>query len=79
MANTYITDTADFIGTEGNTEHKTFSVAGLFKAFFQRLARSCQEANDAAIAEFIESRGGQLTDDLERQISRRFGNHAGQY
>jgi hypothetical protein len=32
---------------------------------------------DAEIAAFIEQRGGQFTDEMEREISRRFGGIAG--
>jgi Tfp pilus assembly protein PilZ len=32
---------------------------------------------DAEIAAFIDERGGQFTDEIEREISRRFGGMAG--
>jgi hypothetical protein len=32
---------------------------------------------DAEIAAFIDQRGGQFTDEMEREISRRFGGMAG--
>lgn len=32
---------------------------------------------DSAVETFIAANGGVLTDALEREISRRFGNHAG--
>lgn len=40
--------------------------------------RSSREArNDSAVERFIQENGGALTDDLEREISRRFGRMAG--
>lgn len=35
------------------------------------------KAVDGEIAAFIAARGGEITDDLEREISRRFGGMAG--
>lgn len=35
------------------------------------------KAVDGEIAAFIVARGGEITDDLEREISRRFGGMAG--
>ena len=50
-----------------------------FKALTERVLLAQQRRDDAAVGRFIEEHGGQLTDDLERQISRRFGNNAGNW
>ena len=46
-------------------------------SFFARLATSIRQSREQAasreIAKFIELNGGQLTDALEREISRRYG------
>jgi hypothetical protein len=39
--------------------------------------RKVQGERDAEIAAFIDERGGQFTDEIEREISRRFGGLAG--
>ena len=51
----------------------------MFKAIAAHLATAHQRRVDADVGQYIESHGGQLTDDLEREISRRFGTHAGQW
>lgn len=47
------------------------------KALFRKLSAAVYEAQrrraEAEIARFIAANGGIITDDLERQISRRFG------
>jgi predicted TIM-barrel fold metal-dependent hydrolase len=49
----------------------------LFARFFNALVDSRQRAADREIERFIAHRGGRLTDETEREISRRFGNLAG--
>jgi hypothetical protein len=49
----------------------------LFARFFASLMLSRQRAADREIERFIEMRGGRLTDETEREISRRYGNLAG--
>ena len=48
------------------------------RSFLHRLgaaiAASRQAQAERAIARFIESQGGRLTDEVEREISRRFGS-----
>lgn len=50
-------------------------------SFWRRIVQSVnlsrQRAAEHEIGRFIEMNGGELTDDLERQISRRFGGPAG--
>ena len=54
-------------------------IAHAFKVIAERLFLSRQRRADAEVGRFIEEHGGQLTDDLERQISRRFGTYSGQW
>ena len=81
MAKTYFSDAADFDSTAmlvgGHTQPK--GAVGLFAALAERLTRARQRRVDSEIGRFLQAHGGQLTDDLERQISRRFGNQAGQW
>jgi hypothetical protein len=49
----------------------------LMSRFFTSLMLSRQRAADREIERFIQMRGGRLTDDTEREISRRYGNLAG--
>ncbi len=45
---------------------------------FEGFWRSAAAAdNDSAVERFLKDHGGVLTDDLEREISRRFGRMAG--
>ena len=81
MANKFANDAAEFDSTAGvapRTDHAT-GVAGLFASIWDRLAHSRQRRVDSEVGQFLASHGGQLTDDLERQISRKFGNQAGQW
>jgi hypothetical protein len=43
----------------------------------ERVRRRAQAKQDGRIGLFIANNGGRLTDDLEREISRRFGAMAG--
>ena len=57
------------------------SILHTVRAFFGRLgaaiATSRRLKAEQEVARFLEIRGGRLTDDMEREISRRFGVHAG--
>ncbi len=66
----YDTGTADV----GTTEAKGPSIWARMAA---ALTRSRQRKADSAIERYIRANGGQLTDSLERDISRRFGHMAG--
>jgi hypothetical protein len=50
-------------------------------SLLQRVAawygRKATAERDAEIAAFIDDRGGQFTDEIEREIGRRFGGMAG--
>jgi hypothetical protein len=48
------------------------------RRFLDRMAESRQRAAEREIGRFLQRNGGHLTDELEREISRRFGNHAGE-
>lgn len=80
MANTFANDAADFDSTAiVSHEAPSLGLTGMFKSLAERLALSRQKRVDAEVGQFIEAHGGQLTDDLERQISRRFGSPSGQW
>jgi hypothetical protein len=49
----------------------------LFARFMTAMMVSRQRAADREIERFIAMRGGRLTDETEREISRRYGNLAG--
>lgn len=51
--------------------------SGLLGAVINWLSTREAETVDGKIAAFIAARGGVMTDDLEREISRRFGGMAG--
>jgi hypothetical protein len=81
MANKFANDAAEFDSTAGvvpRAEHAT-GLAGLLSALADRFTLSRQRRVDSEVGQFLEAHGGQLTDDLERQISRKFGNQAGQW
>lgn len=81
MANTFISDASEFDSTAVvvGTQPATAGVTGFFKSLAERLSVMRQKRADAEVGEFIAQHGGQLTDDLERQISRRFGSPSGQW
>jgi hypothetical protein len=74
MANTFASD--DFDSTAMIAPHNGSAVglSGLFKSITERFALARQHRIDNEVGRFIETHGGQLTDDIERQISRRFGS-----
>ena len=79
MANTFTSDVSfDASAPEASTTAST-GVSGFFKSITEKFATMRQQRVDAEVGQFIESHGGQLTDDLERQISRRFGSPSGQW
>ncbi|HRD76346.1 MAG TPA: hypothetical protein PK264_10445 [Hyphomicrobiaceae bacterium] len=53
------------------------SLTGLLTRLERALYRRLQSERESEIAEFIAANGGDLTDDLERRISQRFGSWAG--
>jgi len=79
MANTFASDAAEFDSTTGAVaaQPRSTGLKGLFGAISSRIAASRQRRVDSEVGHFLESHGGHLTDDLERQISRKFGNQAG--
>lgn len=81
MANSFISDASEFDSTAVivETQPATAGVSGFFKSLTERLNIMRQKRVDAEVGEFIAQHGGQLTDDLERQISRRFGSPTGQW
>jgi hypothetical protein len=81
MANTFISDAAEFDSTAVviDKQPAVAGIAGIINSIAERFASMRQRRVDAEIGEFIEQHGGQLTDDLERQISRRFGTPSGQW
>jgi hypothetical protein len=80
MAKMFANDAAEFDATAGPTQPvRASGLSGLFTAFVERLTLSRQRRVDSEVGEFLAAHGGHLTDDLERQISRKFGNQAGQW
>ncbi len=50
----------------------------LFRRVADGLAQARRRRNGREVAQFIQAHGGHLTDELEREISRRFGHMAGE-
>ena len=75
MATTFHSD-ADFDSTAtiAHPPAQNVGLSAFFKTISERFASARQSRMDAEIGHFIETHGGELTDDLERQISRRFGS-----
>ncbi len=81
MAKMFAHDASEFDSTAGvaaNADRPT-GLTGLFSALSDRLTLNRQRRMDTAVGQFLADHGGHLTDDLERQISRKFGNQAGQW
>ncbi len=74
MANTFATDDFDSTAMIAPQSATNVGLSGLFKTITERFALSRQKRVDEEVGRFIEAQGGQLTDDIERQISRRFGS-----
>ena len=88
MANSATDDTLFDHGiAAGNAQHAHAGSPGFLglgflnalKGMAANLHLARQRRVDADVGRFIEEHGGQLTDDIERQISRRFGTHSGQW
>jgi hypothetical protein len=62
--------------TSASASHKDAS-PGLWQRFENFLRSVQMTEQETEVERFINARGGALTDDLEREISRRFGNMAG--
>lgn len=67
--------TADF-STDAATGSSS-ATPGMLRRIMSWYSAKAQAERDAAIAAFVEGRGGQLTDAMEREISQRFGGFAG--
>jgi hypothetical protein len=68
-----VTFTAGLEGSRVETKSK----AGFWSRIAEAMTKSRQKSAEREIARFIELSGGQLTDNVEREISRRFGGPAG--
>ena len=66
-------DSGTFAGSAISTR-PTFSAVDIWTALSAYLAQRAAARRAGRIAAFIEANGGDLTDDLERTISRRFGS-----
>ncbi len=66
---------ADF--APARTPTAATATPSLFARVLDVLRSARLRRSEADIAAFLESHGGVLTDDLERQISRRFGHMVG--
>jgi hypothetical protein len=51
--------------------------SGMFQRFVTALRGARRRAAEREVERFIRRNGGRLTDELEREISRRFGRIAG--
>lgn len=69
-------DIADVGGSDGHA--RIAPKASVFRRIADGLVAARRRRNGQLVAEFIQMRGGVLTDDLEREISRRFGHMAGE-
>ena len=66
-------------------DHEPSSVAatenskrgGIFQRFIEAVRDSRRRAMEKEVERFIHRNGGRLTDELEREISRRFGGIVG--
>ena len=56
---------------------RTAAKPGIWARIVNSAARSRQRRAETEIGRFLQLNGGQLTDELEREISRRFGGPAG--
>jgi hypothetical protein len=56
-------------------ERRAPAKRSLLKRFFEAIVRSRELAAQREIERFIAMRGGTLTDDLEREIGRRYASH----
>ena len=64
----------DFTATADAATAKSPSI---WARMIEAVAASRQRKAERAVERFIAQNGGQLTDDLERRISRKFGRMAG--
>lgn len=76
MATTF---TADLASTERTEVTVAASRPGLFKRFVAALIASRERAAEREIERYIAMHGGVLTDSIERDLSRTFGEQAGRY
>ncbi|GGH19815.1 hypothetical protein GCM10007036_22960 [Alsobacter metallidurans] len=51
--------------------------AGLLSMIIEGIKASRRRQAEQVVANYIQLNGGRLTDDLEREISRKFGDYAG--
>jgi hypothetical protein len=80
MATSHNADWAgDLVGVGAANATQTHSKPGIFQRFVEAIKLSRQRAAEREIEAFVARNGGVLTDDIERSISRNFGNAAGQH
>jgi hypothetical protein len=63
--------------SSGEAAVKAATKPGLWTRIHNSIVLSRQRAAERDIGRFIELHGGQMTDEMEREISRRFGGPAG--
>ena len=56
---------------------KSSASPSIWARFTQGLAASRRRKAESAVEKYIRSNGGRLTDNMEREISRKFGHMAG--
>jgi hypothetical protein len=74
MTHPALFDDAELDTTASGTQQSGRSVVQRFVSW---IAAKASAERDAEIAAFIDDRGGQFTDEIEREISRRFGGMSG--
>jgi hypothetical protein len=75
MATIFTTDLTS--AGHAETFDTTTSRPGIFKRFFNAMIEARHRAADREIERYIMMHGGQLTDSIERDLSRTFGGSAG--
>ncbi len=80
MATTHNADWAgDLAGVGAANATRTNANPGIFKRFLGVLMEPRQRAAEREIGAYVARHGGVLTDDLERSISRNFGQSSGSF
>ena len=62
----------DDVFTKAAAQPDAPSKRGVFRRILDAVVESRQRQADREIARFLRTRGGKLTDDIEREIERRF-------
>lgn len=66
----------DDVFTKASAQPDAPTRRGMFRRFLDAVMESRQRQADREIARFLQTRGGKLTDEAEREIERRFLRHS---